>query len=525
MTTGSQSEGKVHLSAITTVLTERGLLHDTVAVELDTVIDSVVMHSDVGAAPPQRALVLAPGVTDVSAINELARQCSLQGSIVAVRPKGDSRSTSDLIIHLSTVDAPALLLHPEASWHEVLELAWARLPPARGTPPGIHGAKDFFEIADLAAEAVGGATTIEDEEGRLVGYSQDQRGGDEIRVSTIVSRREPDRFAEAMRRSGTERLLRQSDQPIRVRDLLPGASPRVALGLRDHNGVFLGALWATVPEMTEAAERAFRSLGGEATLHFLQRRSDSERTRAIELEKLAVLLHGGSTSSISEMLPPGRSCVAVVEALATEPAKRAALEARVDQRISRQSLGPLNVLWGQLSGMRYLILTATSRSSGEGGFRNWLGELVTRSSDGNPLGVRVGLGRWSDEPGDLPRSRREAEYALMVARRRHTSEVVTFTECWAEAILLRLLDSPARADLEALSPLHQITDYDARHETNYLATISEWLRCQGNVRQAAKALDLHPNTLRYRLERFRELFNIDLDNPDVRLVLDLHMRI
>lgn len=525
MTTLNPPEGTVHLSAIATVLAERGLLQDAIGADLDTVIESVVMHSDAGGAPPQHSLVLASGVREASAVNELSRQCSLHGSVLVVRSAGDTEGRPDSISHPSTLDGPALLLRHDASWHEVLELAWARLPPDRGAPAGIHGAKDFFEIADLAAEAVGGATTIEDEDGRLVGYSQDQRGGDDIRVSTIVSRREPERFTEAMRRAGIDRLLRQSHRPVWVRDLLPGASPRVALGLRDHNGVFLGTIWATVSELDEPAGEAFRSLGSEATLHFLQRRSDNERTRAIELEKLAVLLHGGPTSSVSEMLPQGRSCVAVVEVLATEPAKRAALEARVDQRITRQSLGPLNVLWGQLSGMRYLILTATSGAAGEAGFRNWVQELVTRSSDGNLLGVRVGLGRCSDEPGDLPRSRREAEYALMVARRRRTSDVVTFTECWAEAILLRLLDSPARADLEALSPLHQITDYDAHHETSYLVTISEWLRCQGNVRLAAKALDLHPNTLRYRLERFRELFNIDLDNPDVRLVLDLHMRI
>jgi DNA-binding PucR family transcriptional regulator len=40
----------------------------------------------------------------------------------------------------------------------------------------------------------------------------------------------------------------------------------------------------------------------------------------------------------------------------------------------------------------------------------------------------------------------------------------------------------------------------------------------------ARALDLHPQTVRYRLARLRELLGQQLDDPDARLELELALR-
>ena len=72
-----------------------------------------------------------------------------------------------------------------------------------------------------------------------------------------------------------------------------------------------------------------------------------------------------------------------------------------------------------------------------------------------------------------------------------------------------------------LAPLDGLT---AAAAERLLATLGEWLRWQGSVPEVAAALHVHPQTVRYRLARLRELFGSGLDDPDVRFELELATR-
>ena len=56
------------------------------------------------------------------------------------------------------------------------------------------------------------------------------------------------------------------------------------------------------------------------------------------------------------------------------------------------------------------------------------------------------------------------------------------------------------------------------------ATLLAWLRHAGTVADAAAELGVHPQTVRYRLGRLRELFGAALDEPDARFELELVLR-
>ena len=56
-------------------------------------------------------------------------------------------------------------------------------------------------------------------------------------------------------------------------------------------------------------------------------------------------------------------------------------------------------------------------------------------------------------------------------------------------------------------------------------TLREWLRWQGSVPDVAAALHIHPQTVRYRMGRLRELFGPALDDPDARFELTLATRL
>jgi hypothetical protein len=90
------------------------------------------------------------------------------------------------------------------------------------------------------------------------------------------------------------------------------------------------------------------------------------------------------------------------------------------------------------------------------------------------------------------------------------------------AILLGL-DRPLAADIAAaaLAPLAGETELSRERLT---ATLAAWLRGRGRTEEVARALHVHPQTVRYRLARLRELFGDRLEDPDARFELEVALR-
>lgn len=73
--------------------------------------------------------------------------------------------------------------------------------------------------------------------------------------------------------------------------------------------------------------------------------------------------------------------------------------------------------------------------------------------------------------------------------------------------------------------LAELSGHDARHGSDLGPSVLAYLDAFGDVRRAASALNVHPNTLRYRLRRAQELVGIDLGDPEQRLLAALQLRL
>src|SRR5829696_8296730 len=73
----------------------------------------------------------------------------------------------------------------------------------------------------------------------------------------------------------------------------------------------------------------------------------------------------------------------------------------------------------------------------------------------------------------------------------------------------------------ALAPLEAETELSRERLGS---TLDAWLRHRGRTEAVAKALHVHPQTVRYRLARLRELFGQRLEDPDARFELELALR-
>lgn len=70
-----------------------------------------------------------------------------------------------------------------------------------------------------------------------------------------------------------------------------------------------------------------------------------------------------------------------------------------------------------------------------------------------------------------------------------------------------------------LEVIHHLAEHDIEHETDLLPTLSSFLRHGAVSAEAAQALNIHRNTLRYRLDQIQQTTGLDLKDPLTRLNL------
>lgn len=116
----------------------------------------------------------------------------------------------------------------------------------------------------------------------------------------------------------------------------------------------------------------------------------------------------------------------------------------------------------------------------------------------------------------LPQFYRQATIALQYGRERGTA----FNRCEEFALLYaqNIIRENSTTDL-AHPVLEKIREYDKSHDTEYLATLKEFLIHERSQTITAQVLHIHKNTLIYRVARIQELFALDLDSIPVRLHL------
>jgi hypothetical protein len=136
----------------------------------------------------------------------------------------------------------------------------------------------------------------------------------------------------------------------------------------------------------------------------------------------------------------------------------------------------------------------------------------------------IGVGGFVDRPEHLPRSYREAMQALTVRLRQADCRgLITFEDLG----LYRLLATPeGRREASAFVEdwIGSLLAYDAERQADLVHTLGVYLDQGGNYDATAAALHIHRSTLRYRLQRIRELSGHDLGDTDVRLNLHVAVR-
>jgi sugar diacid utilization regulator len=145
----------------------------------------------------------------------------------------------------------------------------------------------------------------------------------------------------------------------------------------------------------------------------------------------------------------------------------------------------------------------------------------------------VGYSRVALDPVDLYRAGNEALLAANVAEAGPGGEeapadgpsVLAFEATGAYRLLLPAMsEDPGELQRFYAETVAPLVAYDEQYETDLVQTLETFLECDGNVANTAQRLFTHRHTIRYRLERVRDLCGLDVGSTDGREKLGLGLK-
>jgi DNA-binding PucR family transcriptional regulator len=103
--------------------------------------------------------------------------------------------------------------------------------------------------------------------------------------------------------------------------------------------------------------------------------------------------------------------------------------------------------------------------------------------------------------------------------------VLAFEDTGAYRLLLPAMsEDPAELERFYSETVEPLVAYDEQYETELVATVETYLENDGNVAATAQQLYTHRHTIRYRLERARELCGHDVTSTEGREKLGLGLK-
>ena len=138
--------------------------------------------------------------------------------------------------------------------------------------------------------------------------------------------------------------------------------------------------------------------------------------------------------------------------------------------------------------------------------------------------VSVSQSRVAVDPVDLYRAGQEALLAANVGEA-EGARLLAFEHTGAYRLLLPAMsEDPAELERFYSETVEPLVAYDEQYETDLVTTVETYLENDGNVAATAQQLYTHRHTIRYRLERARELCGHDVTSTEGREKLGLGLK-
>lgn len=428
-------------------------------------------------------------------------------------------------------------VHPQARWESLLatvrdlldrSLGGADSPLARGAT-GVD--TDLFGLAQTLSSLTRGMVSIEDEHARVLAYSASDDAADEVRRLSILGRAGPADYLERLRGWGVYERLRRSDAVVEVpADPDLGLRRRLAVSMREiPNEVLLtparprplGTIWVQEGSQPLAADAEAVLRGASAVAaRLITRTRNAPTNEAIQIQRLLGAKGGGvdvpSLAAALSIPTTGPAVVVGFDAVGPTTAEmvgeRAAALRLHASAFSRASL--VTTLGDRI----YLLIPHAAATTSVAA---WTHSVLPRLRSNPGAGLRAAVADPVADLSDVPVARIEVDRVLDGTP--GEEGVTTLADARTPVLLGEIVDLVAGREELRDPRMEALLGYDKRHASAMRASVEIYLRHFGDVRAAAAELNVHPNTLRYRLRRAEDLLGITLDDPDGRLLVEIQL--
>jgi GAF domain-containing protein len=153
-------------------------------------------------------------------------------------------------------------------------------------------------------------------------------------------------------------------------------------------------------------------------------------------------------------------------------------------------------------------------------------EELLRSCEelGRQTRAAIGVSQLRASGAEAARAYREALDAATIGRALlHEGGAIAYSQLGAYRYLVHIAAEAAPRD-RMREAIDVLIEYDNRRRSSLLDTLERYLAERRSVIESARALFIHPNTLRQRLARIEELTGVELDHDDL-LSLELAIKL
>ncbi|ADF41997.1 PucR family transcriptional regulator [Priestia megaterium] len=389
------------------------------------------------------------------------------------------------------------------------------------------------EFADRISEVLNCPITIEDANHRLLAYSTHDERTDQARIATIIGRRVPEKVINNLWKEGIIPKLLETNEPVRVKNINEiGLGDRIAISIWKNEEV-LGFIWAVEiekalgDEEVELLKKAANVLKNK--LLQLQIRKYKREERSQEFFWKLLTGHIKSRQEISE---------AFYEAQITAPSTFSIAIFRFQEDITPEAERQISYMLKTMHRLKIVLYTIDC---------NDLILLLSLDAVENPLDeqrdfvdyfrgnmyerfdvtqIKASCSSIYSSHDHIEKSYKEALNVLNMKSKfpEETKEIINYQELGIYQFLDVILEKRVHDQFENHS-LKKLTNYDLRHNSNLVETLEVFLNNDNNINEAAKELNVHMNTLSYRLKRISEIGDINLKDVNQKITLYIDIKL
>lgn len=495
--------------------------------------DPVIHDRLAGTSFAAADVVLAVGVDQrAPEMLDLLEAAGRAGAAAVIAKVDEGPGLEALTAAAARASVALLRVSRDVEWGQLHALARMVTTTGRGAAGDDRAPLgDLFALANVIAARAHGPVTIEDAQSRVLAYSTGDDEIDDFRRDTILGRRVPESWVKRLHGDGVFQRIWRGEAPVLIsyKSSEPGYRDRLVIAVRAA-GEVVGSIW--IQEGSEPLGAVHEALLEEvaplAALHLVRHfAGDVERRQEAEMVR-AVLTGRVPASSLAHHLDVRAQQRVVVLGLSP---------AGVDEVEAAMHLGRLSSVVALFRRTEHLQLAQTTSGSvlhvvlvGGDRLEPTVVDLVQRARSSVKVPVKAALARSTSGLDGLVAARAEVDDVLAACAapgagdgESRAAPVAELVDVFGAVSLARWRRAAAGQPELRVGRVELLVASDRDRDTQYVATLRGFLDHFGDVIAAAAALDVHPNTFRYRLRRALETAGLDLDDPVERLMAHLHL--